>query len=151
MNLEKSWKKVHLGDLGGLSYELVNAIEGPAVILLSGPVGSGKTTLMKEVLKQLVGERSSSMSPSYSVINDFENVVHADFYRIEDREEIIHLELPLYLERCEFMFIEWGKMFWGDLQNMIEDHFQCFELEIIHPSEMDNERDYFLRSLDLFT
>ena len=89
--LIKTWNKVLQTDLDTISFELKKNIDTPALILLKGDLGAGKTTFAKTFSKE-------THSPTYSVLIESEDVLHGDFYRIKEAEEIIHLELPLYLE-----------------------------------------------------
>ena len=61
------------------------------ILLVCGEVGSGKTTLVKEICKQLKVKDQVS-SPTYTLINEYSCddglVIHMDLYRIENKEEI---------------------------------------------------------------
>jgi tRNA threonylcarbamoyladenosine biosynthesis protein TsaE len=102
-------------------------VKPPAVIFLEGALGSGKTTFAKDFL----GEQADTMSPTYSVIYEAGNNLHADFYRIENKEEIFQLELPLYLDNKEYCLIEWGKKFFTTINREIPENFSFYLLEII--------------------
>ena len=69
-------------------------------------------------------------SPTYSLINEIDNIVHADFYRIEKKEELIHLEIPMYLEEKDYFLIEWGMPYLYELQRIIGDDFNYYQLKI---------------------
>ncbi|MDN3723452.1 tRNA (adenosine(37)-N6)-threonylcarbamoyltransferase complex ATPase subunit type 1 TsaE [Aequorivita sp. SDUM287046] len=80
------------------------------IFLFFGEMGVGKTTLIKEIVKQLgVGEISSS--PSFSIINEYETsegiIYHFDFYRITAIEEAYDIGTEDYLYSDSFIFIEW--------------------------------------------
>ena len=47
------WKKAFESDLDYISLELRDLIETPACIILNGPVGAGKTTLVQYFSKNL--------------------------------------------------------------------------------------------------
>ena len=51
------------------------------------------------------------ISPTYSLINDYGETVHGDFYRLVNPEEIVQLELELYLESADYFLVEWGKQY----------------------------------------
>ena len=121
-----SWKKVLESDLENIAIELKDTIASPCIVILSGSVGAGKTTFTKAFL-----DEESTSSPSYSIVNVVGNTVHADFYRIENREEIIHLELPLYMENKMFCFIEWGSNFINDIYNELGEDYKYYDLEIL--------------------
>ena len=56
------------------------------ILLFYGTMGVGKTTLIKEIVKQL-GVDEISSSPSFSIVNEYHTagkpIFHFDFYRIE--------------------------------------------------------------------
>lgn len=143
----RSWKKVYESDLGYISYELKDIVQGPAVILLEGPLGSGKTTFSKIFI-----ENGETFSPSYSILSETNSVLHADFYRIKTREEIIHLELPLYLEDKQYFLVEWGKQHFNSISKELPEDFLCFclEVSICEESQNSEESSRNFRLLEIF-
>jgi tRNA threonylcarbamoyladenosine biosynthesis protein TsaE len=129
MNLVRAWKKVVESDLANIAIELKEVVQPPCVIILEGPVGAGKTTFTKI----FVGE-SSTASPTYSLINEVDNIVHADLYRIDKKEDLLHLEIPMYLEEKDYFLIEWGMPYLNELQKIVSDDFKFYvlKLEINH-------------------
>ena len=87
------------------------------ILLVCGDVGSGKTTLIKEICKQLKVKDQVS-SPTYTLINEYSCedglVFHMDLYRIENKEEINDLGLFEYLYN-KFIIIEWPELIMNDL------------------------------------
>ncbi|RLA62371.1 MAG: hypothetical protein DRQ88_11840 [Epsilonproteobacteria bacterium] len=104
--------------------DLKKKLKTPAAIILTGPVGVGKTTFTK----YFVGKAEEVLSPTYSLINEVGEVAHADFYRIKESEEIIHLELNLYIDDKKYFLIEWGKPFLKDIRRNLTDDFSLYEL-----------------------
>ncbi len=125
MSLVRSWKKVLLSDLGNISIEMKEVIQPPSVIILDGVVGAGKTTFAKIFL-----DNKNSSSPTYSIINEVENLLHADLYRIEKKEELTFLEIPMYLEGKDYFLIEWGMPYVHELGRIIGDEFKFYKLSI---------------------
>lgn len=80
------------------------------IISFDGDMGVGKTTLIKQICKQL-GVQDGITSPTYSLVNEYEGdegpIYHFDFYRIEDEEEAYHIGFEEYLESGSWIFIEW--------------------------------------------
>ena len=116
MSVIRTWKKVFESDLSNIVMELKEVAQPPCVIVLDGPVGAGKTTFTKYFIN-----KREVQSPSYSIVNEIDNIVHADFYRIEKKDELIHLELPMYIEEKDYFLIEWGMPFIREIQKIVGD------------------------------
>jgi len=81
------------------------------VLLFKGPMGSGKTTLIKEITHQLGVEHITS-SPTFSLVNEYqskqgETIYHFDFYRIEKEEEAFDMGIEEYFDSDAWCFVEW--------------------------------------------
>ena len=80
--------------------------------LLEGPVGAGKTSLVKRVCK-LLGVQGEVTSPTYGIINEYSidgssnTVNHIDLYRLNDLEEALEIGIEDYLYDDNYCFIEW--------------------------------------------
>jgi len=87
------------------------------ILLVCGEVGSGKTTLIKEICKQLKVEDTVT-SPTYTLINEYNAndglVIHMDLYRIKNNEDINDLGLFEYFDN-KFIIIEWPEKIMNDL------------------------------------
>ncbi|MAF78001.1 MAG: tRNA (adenosine(37)-N6)-threonylcarbamoyltransferase complex ATPase subunit type 1 TsaE [Halobacteriovoraceae bacterium] len=124
----REWKKSLETDLESIIYELKDFIETPAIIILSGDVGVGKTTFTKVFVQQMATHKEA-FSPTYSLVNELGNLVHADFYRLNSAEEVIHLELSMYLEDKEYFLVEWGKPYLNEILAETSDDFEVYEIE----------------------
>jgi tRNA threonylcarbamoyladenosine biosynthesis protein TsaE len=66
------------------------------VVALSGPLGAGKTTLVRGVLAAL-GHAGEVPSPTFAIVQPYDStrvpIAHADLYRIEDPAELEELGL----------------------------------------------------------
>lgn len=126
LEILRSWKKVFENDLPSIVSEVKDLVSLPAVIILTGPVGAGKTTFTK----LFVESDNQVTSPTYSIVNEAGKMAHADLYRIEGDDDVIHLELELYLEDKDFFLVEWGKPYLNVLHKIIDEDFLFYELEI---------------------
>jgi len=85
------------------------------IVTLEGDLGAGKTTLVKEVCRQL-GIDDLVSSPTFSLINEYVHptddikVFHMDLYRIEDEEELHNIGFEEYLYAGHLVFIEWPQI-----------------------------------------
>ena len=78
------------------------------IIMLSGTLGSGKTTLVKEFVKSL-GIKDEVTSPTFALQNVYANkVFHYDLYN-KGVNEFLSLGLLEELEKDGYHFIEWGE------------------------------------------
>ncbi|MGV8814258.1 MAG: tRNA (adenosine(37)-N6)-threonylcarbamoyltransferase complex ATPase subunit type 1 TsaE [Gelidibacter sp.] len=79
-------------------------------LLFYGEMGVGKTTLIKELSKQL-GSIENVNSPTFSIVNEYEVkdglIYHFDLYRIKDEEEALNFGIEDYLYSGQWVFIEW--------------------------------------------
>ena len=83
----------------------------PISIHLSGDLGTGKTTLVKEVLNCL-GIENFINSPTFTLIEPYEindlKIFHIDLYRVEKITELSAIGLEEYLQEANSVnFIEW--------------------------------------------
>lgn len=145
--LIREWKKVYKSDLSYIVYELKDLAKVPAMIILEGDLGAGKTTFTQS----FVGDQET-LSPTYSILSECKNFLHADLYRIEKNEEILQLELPVYLEDKQYFFVEWGMKFARRLMRELPENFTSYLLEItINENTSDSSegpsRNFFLYSL----
>lgn len=80
------------------------------VFLFYGSMGVGKTTLIKEMSRQL-GAKELASSPSFSIVNEYETledlIYHFDFYRIDSPQEALDLGAEDYFYSGHYVFIEW--------------------------------------------
>ena len=146
----REWKKVFEADLGYIAYELKDMVDAPAVVVLNGPMGAGKTTFTKRFVSEN-DPRANTMSPSYSVLSETPNILHGDFYRIEQVEEILHLELSLYLEEKQFFLVEWGEKYIRTLNKEVPEDYNFYSLTLsINDNEEQSEassRNFVLEEL----
>ena len=76
-----------------------------------GEMGTGKTTLIKEICRQL-GVEGGMTSPTFAIVNEYwtrngEPLYHFDFYRIEDPDDATRIGFQDYLYSGNYCFIEW--------------------------------------------
>ena len=94
-------------DLGAA---LASAITPGTVVLLDGPLGAGKTTLVQGFAAAM-GSRHAA-SPSFVLAHHYANarmpVWHLDLYRIDRASEIAALDFDQYLPADGVALVEWA-------------------------------------------
>ncbi len=82
---------------------------GRAMVHLRGPLGAGKTTLARGVLRAF-GVEGIVRSPTYTLVEVYETdrgcVAHVDLYRLRQLEEVEYLGLEAYIESAVCL-VEW--------------------------------------------
>jgi tRNA threonylcarbamoyladenosine biosynthesis protein TsaE len=100
------------------------------VLFLSGDLGTGKTTLVRGLLREL-GWTGRVKSPTYSLVELYAvsrlNLYHFDFYRFKDREEWVSSGFREHFNPESLCIVEWPEMAQGllpppDLHVSLEIH-----------------------------
>lgn len=107
-------KEINVNGLGDLPYaaeEILGALDGRNVVALYGPMGAGKTTLVREICAQL-GSEDTVTSPTFALINRYDTaegdaIFHFDFYRIERPEEAFDMGYEEYFYSDGLCLVEW--------------------------------------------
>ena len=81
----------------------------PKIIGLSGPLGAGKTTIAKQIIKYY-GSTEVVTSPTFNIVKQYSvgdlQIYHIDIYRLGSWSEFLDLDLPLDSDNSLFI-IEW--------------------------------------------
>lgn len=91
-----------------LGERLASALQPGDVVTLSGPLGVGKTALVRAIIGAL-GHEGEVPSPSFAIVQPYEDlsppVWHVDLYRIEHTEELAELGLDSVTDAV--LLLEW--------------------------------------------
>ena len=108
----RTWASYTLADLPIVAKEMIESLQvAPRIWLFRGQMGAGKTTLSKELLKQL-GVLQNVQSPTFSLVNEYvstsgEIIYHFDLYRLKNIQEALAIGIEEYLDSGHYCFIEW--------------------------------------------
>jgi tRNA threonylcarbamoyladenosine biosynthesis protein TsaE len=85
------------------------------VVLLTGNLGAGKTTLAKGIVEGRGAAAADEVaSPTFTLIHEYGepvSVYHIDLYRLDTNAEVASLGLDELFDRDALVLIEWGERF----------------------------------------
>lgn len=117
-----------LEDLPDVAQQVISNVNSK-ILLFDASMGVGKTTLIKEICKQL-GVKDIISSPTYSLVNEYHGddgaIYHFDFYRIDDEEEAYHIGFEEYLDSDNWVFIEWPEK----VSNLLPDNTSLIKINL---------------------
>lgn len=95
--------------------EFAARLKPPVLVLLSGDLGSGKTTLTKGIVSGLGAAKEEEVtSPTFTLVHVYGNVkkvYHADLYRIESFHDFETLGLEDLFDQPKVVILEWSERF----------------------------------------
>ena len=119
-------------ELSSLAQRLVQDHPSIKAFCFYGAMGTGKTTLIKELLEQL-GAVDTGNSPTFGLVNEHYDTAgellayHFDFYRLESEEEAYDMGIEDYLESGAYLFIEWPER----IPNLLPEHHVAVRLQLV--------------------
>jgi len=95
--------------------EFAKRLRAPVLILLTGDLGSGKTTLTKGIVAGLgAASEDEVTSPTFTLVHVYgeaAKVYHADLYRIESFHDFETLGLEDVFAKPAVVILEWSERF----------------------------------------
>src|SRR5579863_5750807 len=95
--------------------EFANKLNAPVLVLLTGDLGSGKTTLTKGIVAGLgAASEDEVTSPTFTLVHVYgkaAKVYHADLYRIESFHDFETLGLEDVFAKPAVLILEWSERF----------------------------------------
>ncbi len=100
-----------IDDLPDAAEWLLEQLPEGGVTAFYGGMGAGKTTLIREMCRQL-GVQDDVNSPTFAIVNEYrtaagEILYHFDFYRVEKPEEALDFGVEEYFYSGRRCFVEW--------------------------------------------
>lgn len=113
-------KTIHIdstGELPHVAREIIASLDGRNVVAFYGPMGAGKTTLIKEIAAHL-GVADQVTSPTFALVNQYATgaggtVFHFDFYRIDKIAEAYDMGCEEYFDSGHLCLVEWPEKITG--------------------------------------
>lgn len=118
--MKKNFKLTEIEQL--VNQEFTSRMHNQRIFTFKGPLGAGKTTLIKQILKKF-GVGSIITSPTFAYVNTYKSkhnktFHHFDLYRLDNLESFISLGFDEYLhDKDAYCFIEWPEIITDILQN----------------------------------
>lgn len=94
-------------------YLIIHTKNTSKIVLLTGDLGAGKTTFVKQIAS-LLGSEEDTSSPTYALVNEYlgadGQIYHIDLYRLNDTHEAVDMGIEEYLDSGTYCFIEWPQI-----------------------------------------
>jgi tRNA threonylcarbamoyladenosine biosynthesis protein TsaE len=95
---------------------LAGLLAPPKLVLLSGDLGAGKTTLIKGIAAAFEAASEEDVtSPTFTLVHEYRgpraNLYHIDLYRVDTPRELETLGLDDLIGENNILLIEWGEKF----------------------------------------
>jgi tRNA threonylcarbamoyladenosine biosynthesis protein TsaE len=109
--------------------ELAARLRPPVLVLLSGELGSGKTTLTKGIVGGLGAAREEDVtSPTFTLLHAYggaQPVFHGDLYRVESFHDFETLGMEDLFSKPGIVILEWSERFplpspWPEVRILLE-------------------------------
>jgi tRNA threonylcarbamoyladenosine biosynthesis protein TsaE len=101
----------HKRNLPSAARKLLEHAGESRIFAFYGPLGAGKTTVIKAIC-ELLGASDIASSPSFTLVNEYSTqkgdlLYHIDFYRIKNISEVFDIGIEEYLYSGNYCFLEW--------------------------------------------
>jgi tRNA threonylcarbamoyladenosine biosynthesis protein TsaE len=133
------WNIAHINEMDQVARRILE-INTTKKIAFEGVLGSGKTTLIKYICKNM-GINEIVDSPTFNILHEYQNpekVYHFDLFRLNHPDELYDIGYEEYFFSEAWVFVEWPEK----AASLISSDFDICRLEILG----ENQRKIMYRS-----
>lgn len=96
--------------MGQIAAQCADVLRPGDTLLLSGPVGAGKSTFARAVIQHRLGRAEDVPSPTFTLVQVYDDDIceiwHCDLYRLTDPSDVMELGLDAAFDTA-ICLIEW--------------------------------------------
>ena len=118
-----------------LAQRLASQLNNGDILCLKGDLGAGKTFFTKHIVQHILGTDTQVTSPTFQLLQTYENIYHYDLYRLKSPEEIYEIGLEDSLNGTKIVIIEWSEI----IRHILPE--QTIDVEILI---QDSKRKYII-------
>jgi tRNA threonylcarbamoyladenosine biosynthesis protein TsaE len=116
------------------------------VLVLTGELGAGKTTLVRGIAQGL-GATEHVASPTFTLVREYVTgrlpIAHVDVYRLDRVQDVVDLALDELEDGACVLIVEWGDA----VEELLPDERLRVELTTVDPGGADETRRLVLRGI----
>ena len=121
--------KYYLDDVEDVAKKLIQQVHSK-ILFFKGPMGVGKTTLIKAVVKHL-GCNDEVSSPTFSIVNEYcsdngDSIFHFDLYRLKSFDEALDFGIDEYFYSGNWCLVEWPEL----IQDHLSLNFDSIDIKV---------------------
>jgi tRNA threonylcarbamoyladenosine biosynthesis protein TsaE len=99
-----------------LGRELAARLRPPKIVVLTGDLGAGKTTIIKGIAEGFKAESQENVtSPTFTLVHEYRGpsatLYHIDLYRIDSQRQLETLGIDDLRDERSLILLEWGEKF----------------------------------------
>jgi tRNA threonylcarbamoyladenosine biosynthesis protein TsaE len=133
---QKNYTTSSPADLVTIVAELKTLFRERTILLLEGPVGAGKTELVRALSENLGIQESAS--PSFAIHHRYDGMDHVDLYRLQDEDDLESTGFwDLFGQQKGLVVIEWSDRLNQDLLPL---NWHKIKIEIQKPADPHQRR-----------
>src|SRR5438270_9666548 len=96
--------------------QLVPSLAAPKIVVLTGDLGAGKTTIIKGIAEGFKAESQENVtSPTFTLIHEYRGpkatLYHIDLYRVDSARQLETLGIDDLRDERSLILLEWGEKF----------------------------------------